>query len=671
MQQLQLGEDKLTIVPLGAGREVGRSSIFLSYRGHFILLDCGSHPSYHGLDSLPFFDAIPDPKLLDAILISHFHTDHCAAVPWFLSHTNYQGNCYMTHETYEIMEILLQDSLNAGEREHALFEKGDLANMKNHIEKVNFLETKNLKGMKFTPYPAGHVIGACMWLIDINGVRVLYTGDYSLEDERHLPGAKIPAGLKVDVVIMESTHGTQRNEKRTDREYRFITEVDRIVRRGGRCIIPVFALGQVQELLLILEEYWTSHPENQKIPIYFGSNLTNRSLKVYMNYSQATQEKVVNGKNRFEFNFIKFIRNYEDIDDSGPCVAIAAPGLLQSGLSRTIFEKWCSNSVNGIILPGYASNDTLVSELQTEPKEITSHTGQKLSRNLSIVSVSFSGHADFTQACHFLDELKPKHVILVHGGHSEIERMAERLRQLYPDLQDSVFTPDICEPVEFEFKSDYTVTLQGKIAKRDKSHVEGILVRQNFSHTIVTPSELSSTQVDRSTFNMSQTVYLSATMEEYMEILKKNFKLSPVGSNVDIGNGKNIFVHVEFKEDSTDIKWTSDPLCDMIADSIALILSLKPSKNFNEFGNNHELFIKKLEKALQERFDKSIQYDPDAELFLFSVGETSVLICNDPDSKNSIMVECKDSDIKSQIEELALNLYHYTEPFQFPDVQFD
>ena len=94
------------------------------------------------------------------------------------------------------------------------------------------------------------------------GVRVLYTGDFSREEDRHLMAAELPA-VRPDVLIVEATYGTHIHEKREDREGRFTGTIHDIVTRGGRCLIPVFALGRAQELLLILDEYWAAHPELQ------------------------------------------------------------------------------------------------------------------------------------------------------------------------------------------------------------------------------------------------------------------------------------------------------------------------------------------------------------------------------------------------------------------------
>ena len=138
-------------------------------------------------------------------------------------------------------------------------------------------------GFSFTPYHAGHVLGACMFLIDIAGLKILYTGDYSREEDRHLVRAEVPS-VRPDVLIVESTYGVQSVEAREDKETRFTNLVHSIIRRGGHVLLPSFALGRAQELLLILDEYWKKHPELHNVPIYYASSLARKCMAVYQTY---------------------------------------------------------------------------------------------------------------------------------------------------------------------------------------------------------------------------------------------------------------------------------------------------------------------------------------------------------------------------------------------------
>ena len=141
-------------------------------------------------------------------------------------------------------------------------------------------------GVSFTAYHAGHVLGACMYTIDIMGLKVLYTGDYSREEDRHLVKAEVPP-IRPDVLVVESTHGVHTFEARAEKELRFTTLVHAIIQRGGHVLLPVFALGTAQELLLVLEQYWQDHPELQNVLIYYTSGLARKCMAVYQTHIHA------------------------------------------------------------------------------------------------------------------------------------------------------------------------------------------------------------------------------------------------------------------------------------------------------------------------------------------------------------------------------------------------
>jgi cleavage and polyadenylation specificity factor subunit 3 len=130
-----------------------------------------------------------------------------------------------------------------------------------------------------------------MYLIDIAGLKVLYTGDYSREEDRHLMQAEVPP-VRPDVLITESTYGVQMHQGRVERETRFTNLVHAIIKRGGHVLLPVYALGRAQELLLILEEYWQKHPELHSVPVYYASNLARKCMTVYQTFIHTMNENV-------------------------------------------------------------------------------------------------------------------------------------------------------------------------------------------------------------------------------------------------------------------------------------------------------------------------------------------------------------------------------------------
>lgn len=202
-------DNYMTIMPLGGGQEVGRSCIMLKYRGRTIMLDCGTHPGREGNDSLPFFDSIDDISKIDLILVTHFHIDHCAALPYFTEKANFSGKILMTHATKAVMRLLLSDNIRLQSKARALYSEQDLQACIDKIDVMDFHQTVLHRGIRVTASAAGHVLGAAMFTIEIDGARVLYTGDYSTEQDRHLIPGSVPTGRPPDVLIVESTFGTQ------------------------------------------------------------------------------------------------------------------------------------------------------------------------------------------------------------------------------------------------------------------------------------------------------------------------------------------------------------------------------------------------------------------------------------------------------------------------------
>lgn len=235
--------------------------------------------------------------------------DHCAALPHFTERmTGFKGRIFATHPTIAVMRMVLQDFVRvttiASDDPNALYDQRDIDACLARIEAVDLRQKVNVDGVQFLFFNAGHVLGAAMVLLEIAGVRILYTGDYSCEEDRHLMAAEVPRDFPPNVLIVEATYGMQVHEGREQRERRFTEAVEKIVKRGGRVLIPVFALGRAQELLLILEEYWAANPHLRNIPIYHASKMAGKSLEVYRTYishMNARIQKQMGDRNPWNF----------------------------------------------------------------------------------------------------------------------------------------------------------------------------------------------------------------------------------------------------------------------------------------------------------------------------------------------------------------------------------
>jgi predicted metal-dependent RNase len=178
-----------------------------------------------------------------------------------------------------------------------------------------------------------------MFMIEIAGLKILFTGDYSREDDRHLVSAEVPP-VKPDILICESTYGTASHMPRLEKEARLMKLTTEILLRGGRVLMPVFALGRAQELLLILDEYWEKYPAFQAYPIYYASNLARKCMDVYRTYINTMNDKIKRamfegeGRNPWDFKWIRSLKNIERFEDVGGCVMLASPGMLQVGTQK-------------------------------------------------------------------------------------------------------------------------------------------------------------------------------------------------------------------------------------------------------------------------------------------------------------------------------------------------
>ena len=433
-------------------------------------------------------------------LVTHFHLDHCAALPFLLAHTPFRGRVLMTHATKAIYLMLLSDfcRLNKGTADDALFTEGDLTASLGRIECVDFDQTVDVGGIKVTPYRAGHVLGAAMFMVDIAGLRTLYTGDYSRKADRHLPGADLPA-VAPHVLIVESTYGVSTHSPKEEREKRFTDRVAGTVRRGGKVLLPIVALGRAQELLLILDDYWAKHPDLRHVPVYQASGLAKRSLSVYQTYIGMLNEdmqKAWDTSTPFVLRHVKHLTHGgRELDSHGACVVLATPSMLQSGLSRELFEAWCGDARNTVIIADFAVAGTLARDILADATEVTSRTGAVLPIKCGVDAISFSAHADFPQTSGFVSALAPRHVVLVHGEAVEMQRL-KRALEAQAETEGRgpfhVYTPRNCQPVAIHHKGDKVARVLGRLAERavPGEPLSGVLVRKEWGHVMLDPADL-------------------------------------------------------------------------------------------------------------------------------------------------------------------------------------
>jgi cleavage and polyadenylation specificity factor subunit 3 len=534
-------EEILEIIPLGAGCEVGRSCIFLKFAGINIMLDCGIHPAHNGLISLPYFDMI-NPAEIDFLLITHFHLDHCGALPYFLTKTNFTGKCYMTQPTKELYRFLISDYIKVSHvrTEEALYNDNDLENSMSKINVIHFKETTCLSfrntEVRFTAYNAGHVLGAAMFHIEIENVSILYTGDFSREEDRHLQPAEIP-NVNVNVLIIESTYGVQNHDPRNEREQTFKKLIADVVRKQGKCLLPVMISGRVQELLLILEEFWSKEENKdlQDVKIYFVSSLASKCLSIFQKNTSIMGQRISKNflnegtRNPFDFQYIISVKNEDEMKKMGysenkPAVVFASPGMLQQGLSRDLFEKWYDSENNATIITGYCVEGTFAKELLKDPDEIKLSNGKKVKLKMKVHNVTFSAHSDFKDTNGFITSLKPKKIVLVHGENREMKKLKDEMERriktnfekqqkkkvneggevdendkLSSLIYSKIYNPQNCQKIQFFYKMKKTklVNIVGNIYNKIQrlNLMENILFNKFENSDILNPSLINTNKI--------------------------------------------------------------------------------------------------------------------------------------------------------------------------------
>ncbi|KAL0235480.1 hypothetical protein GEMRC1_002062 [Eukaryota sp. GEM-RC1] len=571
--QLRIGSEYLSIIPLGAGQEVGRSCIIVKFHGKSIMLDCGIHPAETGEGQLPFFDEI-DPSTIDVVLISHFHLDHIGAVPYFCTKTSYTGPVYMTHPTRAVFRMLMSDFLRQA-TEAPIFNESNLEDSLKRITAVQYHQVCEFAGLRFWCYNAGHVLGACMWMIEFAGTRVLYTGDFSRHEDRHLCAAETP-NIRPDVVICESTYGISTHRPREEREQQLTDNVGRTIRRGGKVLMPVFALGRAQELLLVLDEYWDLNPDLQQFNLFYASSLAQRCMPLFRSSINSMNEQIqeqFNIRNPFIFKHVKQLKETVAFDQTRPCVVMASPGMLQSGLSRELFDLWCTDDKNMVLLPGYSVAGTLAKTLQSDPLQVTLSDGRRVGRKIEIVSnISFSAHSDSVQTKEFISETNPRHVVLVHGESNEMIRFQNDLKKQFGKLGMGIHAPKNISGVKLRFKQDRVALVRGSLAETASKggRIDGVLVQDGLDLSIVAPEDIGA-ETGVEPVSVISTVRLPRPNGDVGEIL------GALPLDVEkLDDGKWRVANVEVVDEGDDgeivLDWESSLVDDLVVDAISIAL---------------------------------------------------------------------------------------------------
>ncbi|XP_052672746.1 integrator complex subunit 11-like [Crassostrea angulata] len=570
---------EIKVTPLGAGQDVGRSCILLTIGGKNIMLDCGMHMGYNDERRFPDFTYITDEEgdrltdHLDCVIISHFHLDHCGALPYMSEMVGYDGPIYMTHPTKAICPILLEDYRKITvERkgEENFFTSEMIKNCMKKVVVVNLHETKQVdEELEIKAYYAGHVLGAAMFHIKVGQQSVVYTGDYNMTPDRHLGAAWIDKCWP-DLLITESTYATTIRDSKRCRERDFLKKVHDCVEKGGKVLIPVFALGRAQELCILLESYWDRM--NIKVPIYFSLGLTekaNHYYKLFITWTSQKIKKTFVQRNMFEFKHIKpFDRAF--IDNPGPMVVFATPGMLHAGLSLQIFKKWAPNELNMVIMPGYCVAGTVGHKILNGARKLELENKQILDVKLSVQYMSFSAHADAKGIMQLISQCEPRNVMLVHGEAAKMDFLKNKIQQ---EFGIDCYKPANGESVTIETTHNIHVDIPLSLLKREASKtgllppdakrprvLHGALVMRGNRLQIIDPSQaLKEMGVEEHHLRFTSTISIeeegpaNKVAEKIYQLVKRKLKDFSIhySSDGSISISDSLLIQVSGDEDET------------------------------------------------------------------------------------------------------------------------
>ncbi len=362
---------------LGGVGQVGRSAILVSDGGSNILLDYGVKTS-----KPPLFPLHVAPRDLSALIVSHAHLDHSGGTPYlYISGTM---NAYMTPPTIDIIDLLIKDFLKLS-GPSLPFEYLDLRSLESKTIPIEYHQKVDISGTPFTIelLNAGHIPGSSQVLVDLDSKRLLYTSDINGTETRLQPSAESDYG-EIDVMICESTYAGTTHPAREEQEEKFVEKVEEVVEDGGVALIPAFAIGRSQEILMIL----TKHGFDGNI---YMDGMAITATRIFMNHRDFLKnpqdlERALDRVNKVN-NWKQRKRIIND-----PCAIIAPAGMLGGGSAVYYMSKVYDDVKNAIFVVGFQVPGTPGSTLIEEKK--TYIRGRRLKVRAEVHNNVFSSHID-------------------------------------------------------------------------------------------------------------------------------------------------------------------------------------------------------------------------------------------------------------------------------------
>ena len=445
--------------------EIGANCYALTLAGRTVILDSGMHPKREGELALPDFAALKGLPVT-AIFLSHAHHDHIGSLP-ILTRSLSKMPVFTTEATAALSEIMLHNSVNVMSRqreenglmEYPLFTHREVDVSVRQWQSVPLHRAFTLEGERAAPdedltfqlYDAGHVLGAAGVLFRAEGRTVYYTGDVNFNDQTISRGARFPEE-GVDVLIIETTRGdheTPAGFSRAGEEKRLAEAIHGAFERGGAVVMPLFALGKTQELLVMLNDF-RRRGLIPNCPIYIGG-LGAKLTEVYDTLAHSAPR--LRPEMQILDTTAPFVLAGRGAHDApikpGRIYALSSGMMTEKTLSHTFAQRILSSPEHSLFFVGYADPESPAGRIRAAAPgtelALDAEIGPRPIR-CAVEQFNFSGHASRESILDYIRKLKPKKVILIHGDPPAVAWFQESLKTALPDGE--VICPIPGEPLE-------------------------------------------------------------------------------------------------------------------------------------------------------------------------------------------------------------------------------
>ncbi len=436
--------------------EIGANSYLLEINGHNLVLDCGAHPKQEGLDAQPLLQSLKG-KHIDAAILTHAHQDHLGSLPVLLKE-HPETVVFSTESTRQLADVMLHNSVNVmtkrqeqGSGTPPSFNHREATSCIKRFLPLPLAQRFNIQGerlganeqaeLSIQLEDAGHILGSAAVLIEAEGKRILYTGDVNFHDQSLMRAAKLPEE-NLDTIIIECTRGATPSPAnytdRTQEEHRFAAAIREIFAQGGSVLVPVFALGKSQELLVMLHTLRKKGllPE---CPIYIGG-LSTKLTEIHDKLADASMRQH-EGMDLME-TLAPFTISGRELNQlpirPGRIYALSSGMMTEHTLSNIIARQFLPNPAHGIFFVGYADPESPAGRLRCtklgEPF-MPAPDAEPETVRCRVETFAFSAHSDRDSIRDYLQKAAPKRIILVHGEPAALAWFKETLKPTLPNTE--------------------------------------------------------------------------------------------------------------------------------------------------------------------------------------------------------------------------------------------